>query len=337
MSVIIRHHTWISLLFSFKVSIVHVIWFRLVILFSFSTLLTILYYEIDNYHYLANYTNIYDYIGTVTLPTIDFLPASIIGFIIALYLGFANTSAYDRWWEARKLWGSLVNVTRSLARQVSVLLNDYEVIDPSLKQEEVIKEIQKGLIKGIIAFVYLFKNSLRHTNDNKKELESYLTFEEISYLINQYNKPNGLLLILEKKLILAYKKNYINTYFYNLLSQQLVELTNILGACERINNTPLPIPYKVLVNRLVVIFCYTLPFSLIKTSGVFTPFVVFLLGYTLLGLAALIDELEMPFGYESNDLPLNAIARTIEINLLQVLGENDLPSFLTPDRDGVLH
>jgi len=306
-----------------------VIWLRLLLLFTFSTILTFIYFEIDSYHFIIHYN--------ITLPTIDFLPASFIGFVIAIYLGFANTSAYDRWWEARKLWGSLVNTTRTLARQVLVLVNDSEITDPGLKQEEVLQAMRKEIIKNIIAFVYLFKNNLRHTNDNKKEMESYLSFEEINFLINQYNKPNAVLILLEKKITQAYKKGYLNNYFYLQLSNQLVELTNILGACERINSTPVPYPYKVLVNRLVVLFCYALPFSLVKTTGLFSPLVTVLMGYALFGLAALIDELEMPFGYESNDLPLDSITRVIEINLLQVLGETDLPGFITPNKDGILH
>ena len=309
-------------------SIIHVIWLRLTVLFFFSLILTAIYLEVDSYHIIANYN--------ITLPTIDFLPASFIGFVIAIYLGFANTSAYDRWWEARKLWGSLVNETRTLARQVVILINDNEVTDSALKQENVIQAIHEDIVKSIIAFVYLFKNNLRHTNDNKREMDAYLSFDEINYLINQYNKPNAVLVLLEKKLTAAYKKGYINNYFYMELSNQLVQLTSIMGACERINTTPVPYPYKVLVNRLVVLFCYALPFSLVKTTGLFSPLVTLLMGYALFGLAALIDELELPFGYESNDLPLDAITRVIEVNLLQMIGETDLPSFKTPDRDGIL-
>jgi putative membrane protein len=251
-------------------------------------------------------------------------------------LGFANSSAYERWWEARKLWGALVNTARSFARQVVVLINDNEISDPVLKQVNVIEAIQKDIVKSIIAFVYLFKNNLRHTNDNKHELELYLSFEEINYLINQFNKPNAMLVLIERKLTNSFKKGYINNFYYNLLSTQLVELTNIMGGCERINSTPIPFPYKVLVNRLVLIFCYALPFSLVKTEGIFAPFVILLMSYALFGLAALIDELEMPFGYETNDLPLEAISRMIEINLLQVIGEVDLPNFKTPNKDGIL-
>ena len=324
------------MLFSVKVSIIHVIWKRLLLVFLFTTLLTAIYLEIDTYHYFYNYLPIPLYLEKIELPTVDFLPASFIGFVIALYLGFANTTAYDRWWEARKQWGALVNTTRTLTRQILVLINGQEITDEGLKQDQIIKKIQEDIIKNIIAFVYLLKNNLRHVNDNKKEMELYLQLHEIEHLINQYNKQNALLVIIEKKINLAYRKGYINTYIYNLLSKQIAELTNIMGACERINTTPIPYPYKVLLNRLVVIFTYALPFSLVSTEGIFTPLVILLMAYALFGLAALIDELEMPFGYESNDLPLDAIARKIEIDLLQMMGEQELPDYKTPDKNGIL-
>src|SRR5690606_37389193 len=110
----------------------------------------------------------------------------------------------------------------------------------------------------------------------------------------------------------------------------------VQGGCERIKNTPIPWSYTVLMHSIVAVYCFALPFGLVQTTKLLTPIVVALIAYAFLGLDAVGDELEEPFGHDYNDLPLTALSRTIEVNLLQQLGETELPPLLTPDAERVL-
>ena len=107
-------------------------------------------------------------------------------------------------------------------------------------------------------------------------------------------------------------------------------LTDIQGACERIKGTPIPFSYTTLIHRITAVYCYALPFGLVDEVKVFTPFVCAIVAYAFFGLDVVGDEIEMPFGTDFNDLPLRAISRMIEVNLLQRLGEEDLPPLLKP-------
>ena len=105
----------------------------------------------------------------------------------------------------------------------------------------------------------------------------------------------------------------------------LSAMTASAASCERIRNTPVPFSYTLLLHRTAYLYCFLLPFGLVDTTGFMTPFVVAIVAYTFFGLDALGDEIEEPFGLESNDLPLDTLCRAIEINLRESLGETDLP------------
>jgi len=116
----------------------------------------------------------------------------------------------------------------------------------------------------------------------------------------------------------------------------LSDLCDVQGGCERIKSTPIPWSYTVLMHSIVAVYCFALPFGLIDTTKLLTPLVVALIAYAFLGLDAVGDELEEPFGSDYNDLPLTTLSRMIEVNLRQLLGESELPPLLTPDAHGVL-
>ncbi len=128
----------------------------------------------------------------------------------------------------------------------------------------------------------------------------------------------------------AFDKGYVHPMHLPTLEQTLVALTDIHGACERIKSTPIPFSYTTLIHRIVAVYCYTLPFGLVNEVGFLTPVAALVLSYAFFGLDIVGDEIEQPFGYDPNDLPLTSISKMIEINLRQRLGESPLPAPIKP-------
>ena len=128
----------------------------------------------------------------------------------------------------------------------------------------------------------------------------------------------------------AWQAGHIHEYHVPVLEESLTEMTGVQGGCERIKGTPIPYTYNVLIHRIVAVYCLAMPFGLLETAGVLTPVVVCLISYAFFGLDAIGDDVEQPFERDDNDLPLDAISRTIEINLLQLLGEQDVPEPVRP-------
>lgn len=258
-------------------------------------------------------------------------PFSLIGFALGIFLGFRNTSAYDRFWEGRKLWGSLVNTTRSLARQILGFVDS-----PKAEDASAVRGHHVALVHLVIAFVVALRQHLRE-HSPWEPLEKVLAPEVIAELrasASDANVPLAVLQRLGDELRGARRAGLIDPLHAPVLEASLTTLTDIQGACERIKTTPIPYSYTVLMHRLVALYCGLLPLGLTDSIGWATPGVVFLMSYTFFGLDAVGEEVEQPFGTDINDLPLDAISRTIERNLRARLGEN-VPPVLAPQR-GVL-
>lgn len=261
--------------------------------------------------------------------TISVVPFSLVGVALGIFLGFRNNASYDRFWEGRKLWGSLVNVCRNLARQSRLYVRVAPGEDPAAVPDAV-----RVLLHRTIAFVHALRMHLRGGID-WQELAALLPEDELPHLEAHDNVPLAILAGTSTRIGSAHAAGQIHDYHLPVLDQGLAELTNIQGGCERILNTPIPHSYTVLIHRCVAIYCLGLPFGLVDTLGVWTPLVCLIVAYAFLGLDAVGDEIEDPFGTDPNDLPLSALARTIEINLRQSLGETRLPAKVEPV-DGVL-
>ncbi len=147
---------------------------------------------------------------------------------------------------------------------------------------------------------------------------------------NTRNKPDLLMLNMGQDLRQTLKEKRIDGCLAANLDATLSAITAAGAACERIRNTPIPFSYTLLLHRTAYIYCFLLPFGLVDSIGFMTPFVVAIVAYTFFGLDALGDEIEEPFGLESNDLPLDAICRTIEIELRESLQDTIVPQPLTP-------
>lgn len=258
-------------------------------------------------------------------------PFSIMGVAISFFLGFRNNTAYNRFWEARTLWGRLINASRSFARQTLTLITtppppESEHVPPEISpaEKERLRAFQEAMILLTIGYAHAMHHHLRDTNPFD-DLRGDMTEEERAWLHTQKNVPLGMLQLLGRRVQRARQENWIDQASLHLLEGSLTELTAVQGGCERIKNTPMPETYTVLSHRIVSFFCYALPFGLIDSTRLLTPLVVFLVSYAFFGLDTLGEEISDPFGTDPHDLPLAAFAATIETNLRQLLSGRDLP------------
>ncbi len=257
-------------------------------------------------------------------PNLTPLPYTLIAVALGIFLGFRNNASYDRWWEGRKLWGALVNTTRTMARQALTLITPR-----GEEPTEEVRALQREIVYRTIAFVHALRIALRRRGD-VSELAPFLPDDEIARLREEKNVPYAISQGTAERLRRAWDKGWVEPIHLATLDATLTGLTDIQGGCERIKTTSIPFSSTTLMHRIVAVYCYTLPFGVVDVVEIYTPFVVILVSYAFFGLDVVGDELEDPFGDDVSDLPLNAISRTIEVNLRQRLGETDLPPLLEP-------
>ena len=245
-------------------------------------------------------------------------PFALIGLPLGIFLGFRNNTAYDRFWEGRKLWGALVNTSRSLTRQILTLIEPQP--DAPDQDPEGVRLHEVAMVHMLIAYVHALRHHLRET-DPFSTLERLLPADEVARLTGEENVPIAVLQRIAEQMVEARRKHWIHPLHVPVIEGSLTGITDIQGACERIKSTPIPYSYTVLMHRLVALYCVLLPFGLEETAGWATPVVVLCISYALFGLDSIGEEIEQPFGMDPNDLPLSSISRTIEGNLRRRIGE----------------
>jgi putative membrane protein len=246
-------------------------------------------------------------------------PFTLMGLPLAIFLGFRNNSAYDRYWEGRKQWGELVLRSRNLARQCLSL------IDPQQPFARAAGDVRARMVYRAIAFGYALKHQLRNT-DASTEVARWIEPAEWARVRERSNLPHFLMLEMGSDLARCLREGRIDPCLAPALDASMSALIGAATACERIKSTPIPFSYTLLLHRTAYLYCFLLPFGLVDTIGLLTPLVVAIVAYTFFGLDALGDEIEEPFGNDSNDLALDAICRTLEIDLRESLGDADVPA-----------
>lgn len=257
----------------------------------------------------------------ITLTTIPF---TLIGLPLAIFLGFRNNAAYDRYWEGRKLWGELVHRSRTLSRQCQSLIKIPEAATARLG----LGDVRVRMVYRTIAFVHALRQQLRDIS-NPDEFKPLLREEEWLRARLVSNQPNFLLMQMGQDLRQVLNEGKLEGCLGVSIDATLSSLAAASAACERIKGTPIPFSYSLLLHRTAYLYCFLLPFGLVDSIGFMTPFVVGIVAYTFFGLDALGDEIEEPFGTDINDLPLDAICRAIEINLRESLDDNEIPEPLS--------
>ncbi|PLX68423.1 MAG: hypothetical protein C0607_20895 [Azoarcus sp.] len=252
--------------------------------------------------------------------TLTSSPFSLMGVALAIFLGFRINASYDRYWEARKLWGRLLIESRNLTRQALTLTSAGEgVREFALTQ---------------IAFVRTLRNQLRGL-PRAQGLDGLISKERIERLASARFAPSLVLLWLSEWVRDRRERGEVEPILAERMETPLGGFSDVLGGCERIASTPLPFTYSVILHRTVYLYCMMLPFGLVDSIGLMTPIVVAFVSYTFFALEALSDEIEEPFGNMPNDLPLDAMTAGIEASLREMLGEVPAPAML-PDARYVL-
>ena len=236
---------------------------------------------------------------------------AILGISLAIFHGFCNNAAYDRFWEGRKLWGTLVWLSRNIARQVLTL--------PNVSMAE-----KQAFIRHQIAFAHSLRQQLRG-EDNTANLQRLLTVEEQQAVVGQNFIALRLTQIMGQMLANWQTEQKIDVWQWQSLDTTLGEIAHVQAGCERINNTPIPYAYFVLLHRTVYLYCFMLPFGLGNTIGWVTPFVVSFVGYTFMALNEIVDEISEPFGTGENELPLGMMCDTIETQLAMLSHQQFAP------------
>jgi putative membrane protein len=261
--------------------------------------------------------------GILRLAVTSPAPLSLLGIALSIFLGFRNNACYDRWWEARKQWGALLIELRAFTHESIALLDDGRAEPPAAGQGAA-----RRLVHRNIAFAHALAAHLRG-KDAGEDVSRFVPEPERARVLLSTNRPNALLREHDRELAALRREGRLSDMAWSTLSARVHGLMGVLCACERIRFTPLPFAYTVLLHRTAYLFCLLLPFGLAEALGWFTPVVSAMIAYTFFGLDRLSDELEEPFGEAANDLPLNALARTAEINLREALGES-VPEPLRP-------
>jgi ion channel-forming bestrophin family protein len=225
--------------------------------------------------------------------------------VLGLLLVFRTNTAYERFWEGRKCWGSLVNNIRNLARQIWVSVDE---ISPDDKDNKI-----TGL-NLLVAFAVATKLHLRGEPANS-ELQELMPPTKYLQLKIMNNPPIGVAFWIGDYLQQQYNRNCLNSYQLTSLQELLNNLVDNLGACERILKTPMPLAYAIHLKQLLILYCFLLPFQIVQSLGWWTGLIAALVGFTVFGIEAIGLEIENPFGYDANDLPLDAICKTMKRNI----------------------
>lgn len=252
--------------------------------------------------------------------TLNANPFSLMGVALAIFLGFRINASYDRYWEARKLWGDVLVETRNLARQALTL---------TARNVE-----SRPFVLGLIGFAAAMRNQLRH-QPRDADLLGLLPAVVIERARVARSAPALVLLWLGQWLRERREAGQLDFMLAQQMEQSLNGLSSSLGGCERIANTPLPFTYTVILHRSAYVYCALLPFGLVDSIGLMTPLVVSFVSYTFFALEALSDEIEEPFGTMANDLALDALVAGVNASLREMLGEEPPPAPV-PDENFLL-
>ncbi|MCD4631051.1 ibestrophin [Proteus mirabilis] len=245
-------------------------------------------------------------------------PFSLLGIAIAIFLGFRNNASYSRLVEARTLWGNMLITHRNILRNIKALLPED-------------KQFNRDFSNLLIAFSWSLKHELRKTNP-MVDLYRLLPRPLFDEIMNSPYPTNRILLHIGLKIGELRDNKVISDVIFQSINKDINNLSDVLGGCERISNTPVPFAYTLILQRTVYLFCALLPFALVADLHYMTPFVSVFISYTFLSWDSLAEELEDPFGVSANDLPLNAICNTIESNLLEMQDITPLPIRVKPDQ-----
>ncbi|WP_318847603.1 bestrophin family protein [Chryseobacterium sp. JV558] len=227
---------------------------------------------------------------------------SLLGFVLSLLLVFRTNTAYDRWWEGRKLWGKLVNDTRNFAIKINTILGD-----------------NRQDAEQIARYLKYFPHFLaKHLSKESTRLALDEDYSEIENSLKNHG-PSEIVILLTHKLNLLKKEGKISEIEMLYLDTQLSGFLDVCGGCERIKNTPIPYSYSSFIKKFIILYVFALPIAYVITIGLFMiPLTVFVY-YVLMSLELIAEEIEDPFNNDENDIPMETLAQNIEKNVHQIM------------------
>jgi ion channel-forming bestrophin family protein len=276
----------------------------------------------------------FEHVQHVILPV---APVAVVGGAIGIFVSFRTNSAYDRWWEGRKLWGGLVNSSRHFASQVLTYLPGSH--DGAEQEPPVPSELQRALVRRHIAYVHALRVLLRGDPLAKDaEFRSFVSDEEHARMIVESSPTHALLHAQMRTLVAENDAGRLDSDRLRSFDETLRALLDVQGGCERIKKTPFPRGYGFIADRLIRAYGVLLPLGIVgnvENDWIAIPLTL-LVCLSFLLISEVGRVLEDPFTHFWPALPLSALSTTIEINLRQRLGETDLPAQPQPNERGIL-
>jgi putative membrane protein len=279
---------WLSFIFSFhKSDTARMLWKELIYIGLLTALIAFL--EINffpNATYLKNLTTVY----------------SLLGFIISLLLVFRTNTAYDRWWEGRKMWGAIVNDSRNFISKLSVL-------DLTTNERDYFE----------YHFPLFTVCAKEHLRGQRLMAPEFLSPEDRTSFEKATHQSLWVILSLRVKLQDLRQRGIMDSLELSMLNQNLDRLVDSLGACERIKKTPIPFSYSLFIKKFIFIYVITMPLAFVELFGYYSAFISTFVFYALVSMEVLAEEIEDPFGTDENDLPTDALSDTIQQNTSELL------------------
>ena len=297
-----RNHNWFKLALTFKGSVIPTIYKRVIFCGVFGFFISIL-------HHFGI---------PVYWENLDGVVSSI---VLGLLLVFRTNTAYERFWEGRKIWGTLVNNVRNLARLIWVAIEEKSLED---------RKDKEATMRLLVAFAVATKLHLRSEAVNS-ELEGLMPPPRYFKLKTMNNPPLEIAFWIGDYFQSQYQRNSLNLYQLNALNDVLNSMVDMLGASERILKTPIPLAYSIHLKQLLLIYCLLLPFQFVNSLSWGTGAIVALISFTLFGIEEIGEEIENPFGHDPNDLPLDAICTTMRLNIEDLITLSPSASSFTDD------
>jgi ion channel-forming bestrophin family protein len=284
---------WSTIILQSKSSIIGIVYKHVIACGTFGLFISILYYcKIP-----------------VSQPIFESVIPSI---VLGLLLVLRTNTAYDRFWEGRKAWGSIVNNVRNLARQILVSIQENT---PEDRLEKI------DILNFLVAFAITTKLHLRDEKIND-ELEELVTNHQYLKLKNINHPPLEVAFWIGDYLQQQHQRKCVDSYQVTAMQELINNLVDNLGACERILRTPMPVAYSIHLRQLLLLYCLLVPFQLVQSLGWWTCMITALISFTLFGIEAIGIQIEDPFGHDSNDLPLDNICKTMKRNIDDLISFN---------------
>jgi putative membrane protein len=277
---------------------------------------------------------LYDYYDIKALGLKGAIPLGVLGTAVSLFLSFRNSAAYDRWWEARKIWGGIVNASRTFGIQVQNYVTQNGV---KLEHKNNIEKLHTQLIYRHLAYINALRLALREQHDEyESELNELLEPAELSGILAKANKPTQINNNQAKAIRAIINDDLKDNFQVIEMMKTLEELYTLQGKCERIKNTPFPIYYDAFIRIFLFIFVAFLPLNLIGLFDEISQGIDYNIDWVMIPVAMIVSLMfeiiervgsytETPFNNQNQDIPMSALCRTIEIDLREMLDETDIP------------